>query len=141
MRIFAHNAAIRARKAAPQQLQYEPDLPKDVVFALAWYLDDVAVPVLQFSRALSDADLAEFGESEGQAKRCAMATRHQVGPVLSDALIDHGDEKTVATLLANAGSCPSQIGMMNAFDNFTETAIGRRPTPKLCPLAILLKSL
>ncbi len=47
--------------------------------------------------------------------------RHQVAPDLSDALFDHGDEKTVTTLLANAGSRPKDTGMMNALDKFTDS--------------------
>ena len=141
LRIFAHDAAIRVRKALSQQLQHEPDLPKDVALALARDVDDVAVPVLRFSRALSDADLAELAASEGQAKLCAMATRHQVGPVLSDALIDHGDEKTVATLLANAGSSPTETGMMTALDKFTDSDRVQAPLARRMdvPPAVLVR--
>ncbi len=141
LRIFAHDAAIRVRKALSQQLQHEPDLPKDVALALARDVDDVAVPVLRFSRALSDVDLAELAASEGQAKLCAMAARHQIGPVLSDALIDHGDEKTVATLLANAGSRPTETGMMTALDKFTDSDHVQAPLARRAdvPPAVLVR--
>ena len=141
LRIFAHDAAIRVPKAVSQQLQHEPDLPKDVALALARDVDDVAVPVLRFSRALSDADLAELAASGGQAKLCALATRHQVGPVLSDALIDHGDEMTVATLLANAGSSPTKTGMMTVLDKFTDSDRVQAPLARRMdvPPAVLVR--
>jgi uncharacterized protein (DUF2336 family) len=141
LRIFAHDAAIRVRKAVSQQLQHEPDLPEDVALALAQDVDDVAVPVLRFSRALSDADLAELAASEGQTKLYAMAARHQVGPVLSDALIDHGDETTVATLLANAGSRPTEAGMMTALDRFSESDLVQAPLARRTdvPPAVLVR--
>lgn len=118
IRLFAHDAAIRVRKAVSEQLQQDPDLPHDVALSLAHDIDEVAVPILRFSRALSDDDLADIVASEGQTKLRAIANRDELGVSLSDALIDHGDADTVGDLFANAGSAPSEAGMVRAVEKF-----------------------
>ncbi|MEQ9122849.1 MAG: DUF2336 domain-containing protein, partial [Alphaproteobacteria bacterium] len=118
IRIFAHDAAVRVRKAVSEQLQHDPDLPHDVALSLAHDVDDVAIPILRFSRALSDDDLADIVATEGQKKLLAIANRETVGERLSDALIDHGDAVTVGALFANTGSAPSEAGMLKAVEKF-----------------------
>jgi len=118
IRIFAHDAAVRVRKAVSEQLQHDPDLPHDVALSLAHDVDDVAIPILRFSRALSDDDLADIVATEGQKKLLAIANRQTVGERLSDALIDHGDAVTVGALFANRGSAPSEAGMLKAVEKF-----------------------
>lgn len=118
IRIFAHDAAVLVRKAVAEQLQHDPDLPGDVALSLAHDVEDVAVPILRFSRALSDEDLAKIVAEEQQGKLKAIAGRLTVSESVSDALIRHGDADTVATLFANGGSKPSEDGMLEAVDRF-----------------------
>lgn len=118
IRIFAHDAAQRVRKAVSEQLQHDPELPQDIALSLAGDVDDVAIPILRFSRALSDKDLADIVAREGQKKLRAIAGRERVGEELSDALIEKGDADTVGTLFANQGSAPSEVGMLRAVAKF-----------------------
>jgi len=120
IRIFAHDAAVRVRKALAEQLKHDPDLPPDAALSLARDVDDVAVPILRFSRALSDEDLAAIASSEGQEKLRAIASRMTVGESLCETLIERGDADTVAALFANAGSQPSEESMLRAVDRFGE---------------------
>ncbi len=130
IRIFAHDAAVRVRKAVAEQLQHDPDLPRDVALSLAHDIDDVAIPILRFSRALSDDDLAAIVAKEGQKKLHAIAGREQIGEKLSDALIDHGDAVTVGTLFANAGSSPTEAGMLKAVERFGDDDRVQTPLSK-----------
>lgn len=141
LRILAHDAAVRVRKAVAVQLQNDPNMPSDIALSLARDVADVAVPVLRFSRALSDDDLAELAASEGQEKLSAMASRLHVGPVLSDALIVHGDEDTVATLLANDGSAPTEYGLIHALDRFSDSDKVQAPMAHraVLPPAVMVK--
>jgi len=120
IRIFAHDAAVRVRKAVSEQLQHDPLLPQDVAVSLAHDVDDVAIPILRFSRALSDDDLAEIVAKEGQTKLFAIANRENLCEDLSDALIDRGDAITVGALLSNQTSAPSEDGLIKAVDRFGE---------------------
>ncbi len=131
IRIFAHDAAIRVRAAVAEQLKHDPDLPPDVARTLANDVDDVAIPILKFSRALSDEDLAEIVVKNGAAKQSAIAARLEVSAYVSDLLIEHGDADVVATLFANSGSAPSEEGMLRAVDRFgdddrVQTPLARR---------------
>lgn len=130
IRLFAHDAAVRVRKAVSEQLQHDPELPKDIALSLANDIDDVAIPVLRFSRALSDADLADIVAREGQKKLLAIASRPELGETLSDALIDRGDASTVGALFANAGSNPSEGGMIKAVDRFGDDDRVQAPLAK-----------
>lgn len=141
IRIFANDAAVRVRRAISEQLKNDPDLPHDVALSLAHDVDDVAMPVLSFSRVLSDADLMEVVAKENNKKMKAIAGREQVGEALSDALIDHGDADTVGALMANAGSNPSEGGMLQAVkrfatDNRVQAPLARR---ERLPKAVMTK--
>lgn len=132
IRIFAKDAAVRVRKAVAEQLQNDPGLPNDVAMTLASDVDDVAIPILQFSKALSDTDLEAIVIREGQAKLKAIARREAIGEGLSDKLIDHGDAETVGALMENQGSAPSEKGMLKAVTRFgaddrVQAPLARRP--------------
>ena len=118
IRISAHDAAVRVRRAVAEQLKHEPHLPPDIALALAQDIDEVAIPILRFSKALNDDELKRIVETEGQEKLRAIASRLEVGESVSDALIARGDASTVATLLANEGSAPSEAGLGRAVDRF-----------------------
>ena len=120
LRIFAHDAAVLVRRAVAEQLKHEPDLPPDLALTLAEDIDEVAIPILRFSKALGDEELKRIVETEGQNKLRAIASRVEVGEGLSDALIERGDEKTVHTLLANAGSAPSEAGLVQIVERFPD---------------------
>ena len=79
IRIFAQDAAVRVRKAVAEELKQDPLLPYDIALSLAHDVDEVAMPVLRFSTALSDDDLTEIVVKEGQKKLQAIAARESVG--------------------------------------------------------------
>jgi uncharacterized protein (DUF2336 family) len=118
IRIFAHDAAVRVRLALAEQLKHAPDLPRDVALSLAHDVDDVAIPILRFSDILMDGDLADIISSKGQTKQRAIAGRLELSVALSDPLLDHGDAETVATLLANGGSAPSEARLLTFIERF-----------------------
>ena len=54
------DAEVRVREALAQNLKENPDLPHDVALSLAQDVDQVALPILQFSDVLTDDDLIEI---------------------------------------------------------------------------------
>ncbi|MGZ0188253.1 MAG: DUF2336 domain-containing protein, partial [Alphaproteobacteria bacterium] len=118
IRIFAHDAAVRVRQALAEQLKHDPDLPRDVALSLAHDVDDVAIPILRFSDVLADTDLANIVANKGPEKQRAIAGRLELSVALSDLLLDQGDAETVATLLANGGSSPSEGGLLATIERF-----------------------
>ena len=85
--IMAKDAEIRVRMALSEHLKECPDIPRDIAMALAQDVDAVAVPFLEFSDALSDADLIEIIRSVGDAKQCAVARRPSVSSELAESLV------------------------------------------------------
>ncbi len=78
-------------------------IPKDIVLALAHDLNAiVAVPILQYSPLLSDADLIEvIARGQVQEALTAIARRRPVSEAVGDMLVQSLDVPAVAALLVN----------------------------------------
>ena len=105
IRVLMKDVEVMVREALSRNLKESPDLPKDVALSLAKDVESVALPVLQFSTVLSDADLIEIVRSSGADKQVAIARRVQVSSAVAEALVDHGrTSQVVATLVSNPGA-------------------------------------
>ena len=104
-RIMVQDAEERVRAALSSNLKDALDLPSEVAKTLATDLSDsVALPMIQFSSALSDADLVEIVRNQGGARTRAVAERPDVSVEVSDAIVEHGDEDAVVALVSNTGA-------------------------------------
>jgi len=65
---------------------------------------EVASPVLQWSKALSDEDLVQIVKTRGHAHMMAVTKRETVSETVSEALVTHGDDRIVGALLRNEGA-------------------------------------
>jgi uncharacterized protein (DUF2336 family) len=61
----------------------------------------VAAPILRNSKSLTQADLISVVEKQGNAHRLWVTKRTDVTEALSAALVNHGDDKVVASLIKN----------------------------------------
>jgi uncharacterized protein (DUF2336 family) len=61
----------------------------------------VAAPILRNSASLTQADLIAVVEKQGDAHRLWVTKRNDVTEALSAALVSHGDDKVVASLIKN----------------------------------------
>ncbi|HEC90783.1 MAG TPA: DUF2336 domain-containing protein, partial [Alphaproteobacteria bacterium] len=119
-RVMVKDAEVRVREALADNLKENAAVPHDVAKALAGDVDSVALPVLEFSKVLSDQDLIEIVRSQGPAKQVAIAKRDVVSKDLSGALVDAGNEKAVTTLVANEGAEISERSLAKVVDDFGE---------------------
>ena len=103
-RALIKDVEVRVRESLSAHLKNSSDLPRDVALALAKDVDSVALPMLKFSEVLTDEDLIEIVRDQGEAKKVAIAQRKYVSSKVADALIDTGNENTVARLVANEGA-------------------------------------
>ncbi len=62
---------------------------------------EVAAPVLTHSKALSEETLLKVIQSRGQDHMLAVTGRADLGHRVSHALVEHGDDKVLSSLLAN----------------------------------------
>lgn len=103
------DAEVSIRKALSEAIKDQPDIPHDIVMALAQDVHDVSLPVLEFSEVLSDIDLIEIVQStQDVEKQKSISKREGVSEQVSDVLIETNSEEVVATLLDNETSNVSE---------------------------------
>lgn len=104
-RLLMKNAETHVRAALAENLKIAGNVPHDIVVSMAKDVAEVSLPVLQFSDVLSEADLLEIVQSSNdEARHLAIAAREIVPEKISDALVEKGNEKVVATLVKNEGA-------------------------------------
>jgi uncharacterized protein (DUF2336 family) len=89
-----------------------------VALSLAKDVEQVALPVLQFSEVLTGADLIEIIASQSPEKQVAIAKRETVSVSVSEKLADSGNEKAVASLVANLGARISESSLLKVVKDF-----------------------
>jgi uncharacterized protein (DUF2336 family) len=131
-RKLVKDVEVRVREALAAHLKNSPDLPHDVAVALARDVDSVSLPMLKFSEVLTDEDLVEIVRDQGAAKQIAIAQRPSVSSRVADALIDTGNEKAVARLVANEGAKLTEQALDRVMEEYQESeavsdSLSRRP--------------
>ncbi len=101
LRLMAADAAEVVRRALAVTLKASRELPRDVALRLAADVDSIAAPVLQFSPAFTDEDLADIVRCTAGARQMAVAERAELGPEAALAIAEAGEEGAVAVAIAN----------------------------------------
>ncbi len=133
--IMLSDAEVRVRKALSENLQECPAISHEIAKALASDVDQVALPLLQFSDVLNDQDLLEIIDHRSEEKQIAISQRTLVSEQISTALIDTNNENVVASLIANEGAQISHASFDKAADNLGDVEkvqlamIGRSSLP------------
>jgi len=119
LRSMTRDAEVMVRAALSESLKDNIDLPKDIVLSLAADVVEVAGPMLELSKALSDADLLEIIQNKPPpGHQLAVARRDTVSEAISDALVATDHEDVVAQLVANDGAEISEPTMNRVVDAF-----------------------
>lgn len=120
-RLLVSDAEVMVRQTLAETLKELPDLPHDIAFTLANDISDVATPMLSFSEALSDDDLAEIINSKSEEHQTAIAGRANVSEAISDKLADTGNETVVARLMENDTAKISEKTFEKVIDKFGDS--------------------
>ncbi len=145
-RKLVKDVELRVREALASHLKNSPDLPHDVAMALAKDVDSVSLPMIKFSEVLTDEDLIEIVRGQGAAKQVAVAQRPSVSSRVADALVDTGNEKAVARLVANDGAKLTEKLLGRVMDEYQESdavsdSLARRPNMPAAVSAQLVEKL
>jgi uncharacterized protein (DUF2336 family) len=123
----------RARAELSWDLASISNAPINVIHRLASD-DDITIagPVLAQSPRLTDQNLVEVAKTKSQSHLGKVAERVQLSPMVTDVLVDRGNQKVVTKVASNIGACFSKTGMsmlvMRASgDDELTHAISRRP--------------
>lgn len=127
-RVMVKDAEERVRAALSKQLMHARDLSPDVALTLANDVSDaVALPILEFSEALSDADLIEIVRTQGDSRQAAIAGREAVSGAVANVLAEEGSEVAVAVLVGNEGAELGEAAMHTVIDRFGESEFVQEP--------------
>lgn len=92
---------VEARTHVAKLLSKLDRAPGMVVVKLAHDEIEVAQPLLEFSKVLSDDDLIDIVTHSSEQHRAAIANRDGVGGRVGEALVEHGDNSTIIRLVRN----------------------------------------
>ncbi len=115
---LAAQTAQEAREELAERFADSPLAPSGLVLQLAQDAIEVAAPILSRSTVLSDDDLVSIAEQGGQHHLRAISRRSEVSERVSDTIVRHGDDDTVASLIENDGARLSR----ETFEAVTERA-------------------
>lgn len=119
-RILLKDTEVEVRKVLSESVKLSKDIPGDVIMELAKDINEVSIPVLEFSEVLTDDDLIEIIEStEDISKQESVSQRKAVSEVVSNALIETGHASVVDKLLHNDGARVADDGYKKIIDDFS----------------------
>jgi len=122
IRLFAKDVELRVRKALAESLKRNPDIPHDVAIRLANDELDVAIPILEFSKVLTEGDLLEIIVStENVGKLIAITKRDDVTNNMSSALVLKRSEEVCSSLFKNKTAQISEETLLIAAEEFAKS--------------------
>ncbi len=122
LRVMAADAAEVVRRALAVTLKASRELPRDVALRLAEDIDSIAAPVIGFSPAFTDDDLAEIVRCSGPTKQLAVAERAVLGESTTLALAEHGHEDAVEAAIANDNARFADRALGAVLDRFADSS-------------------
>ena len=126
VRRFVRDQIETVRQAVARAVAASPHLPADIARSLAQDVEEVALPVLQYSPVLADDDLITMLQQASPAKAEAIAGRARVSSEVSDAVVESGHVGAIARLIGNTGADVSEASLTRAVERHaTDLDIGR----------------
>lgn len=111
-RLLLRDTEIRVRSALAQHIKESDVIPRDIVMVLARDVEQVSLPILQFSEVLTERDLMDLVQSTQDTMRhVAIAKRRTVPELVSNALLSGKNDRVTATLVGNEGANISETDM------------------------------
>lgn len=121
-RVMVKDVEVLVRETVSKSILHIPDVSSDIARTLAMdENDNVASPVLEFSKVLTDPDLVEIIQSCPDNRLQAIARRAEVSESVSDALVENGNEDTVVTLVSNQGAKIAEKTFDTLVDRYGES--------------------
>jgi len=118
VRIMAKDVEASVRQALSENLRGATRLPHDVAVKLANDIESVALPILEHSKVLTDADLVKIIQSGTPGKQEIVASRADISENVAEVLVTAGAEKAVAKLMENSSAQISESSLTKAVTRF-----------------------
>lgn len=102
IRLLAKDTEVRVRKALSEHIKTSKDLPRDIALRMASDVEEVALPILEFSEVLTESDLIAIIKSASEVgKLMAISRRKNLQEATSSELINTKNGDVVISLFAN----------------------------------------
>ncbi len=101
LRILSEKAETNIRATLSEALKLSDDLPHDIALTLAKDVEEVAIPMLQFSGVLTDSDLLDVIYSADVQKLIAITRREKLSHIVAKGLVEKDIEEVTESLLEN----------------------------------------
>lgn len=126
--IMVKDAEERVREALAKNLHSAPNLPHDLASKLASDTsDNVALPIIRYSDVLTEDDLLEIVRTQPGARQVAVAERPAVSETVSEAIVEHGTEDAVVSLVSNEGAAISDASLEKVVEKHGEIERVQKP--------------
>lgn len=120
LRILAGDAADIVRRSLATTLARSPHLPADVARKLVADVDSIALPIIEGSPLLDDAELVEIVRSGSVLRQKAVAGRERVSPKVVREIVMHADPDAVGVAASNDGAQFDENAYALVFGRFSE---------------------
>ena len=118
-RLVMKDTQMQVREMFAQRICSNPDIPRDIALHLALDHVRVAVPMIEISEVLSDADLVKIIDSSRDvSKLLAISRRPSVSERVSDALVDTSYPNVISALLDNQKAEISERALAHIADSY-----------------------
>lgn len=141
LRLIAMDAAEMVRRSLAVALKNSTKLPPDVARRLAQDVDSIALPILEHSPVLSDADLVEVLRGSATSKQMAVASREQLSPIVCEAIVQVGAPAVVERALANDNAEFAEPTLNRVVEKFgdRQTITGAMARRRTLPVGVVEK--
>lgn len=121
LRVMAADAAELVRRALAITLKDSKLVPRDVAMRLAQDVDSVCLPILNFSPAFTDDDLAEIVRLGGGVQQVAIARRPVLSQKVCGAIAEYGVERAVEAACANDRADFAESSLQKVISRFEKS--------------------
>lgn len=121
LRIMAADAGELVRRALAVTLCDCPLMPRDVALRLAQDVESVALPVLNFSHAFTDEDLADIVRLGDPIRQLAVAKRPGLTETVTTVIADQACEAAVEAACSNDNAAFADNALQKAIDRFSKS--------------------
>ena len=108
---LVHDVEMSVRRALAERLSMLPTAPRELIVELANDQIEVAHPILMGSNMLHDSDLVEIIHQRTLEHQLAIAMRKNINELVTDALVESGNEDVIKTMLENPSARISRATM------------------------------
>ena len=135
MNKLIHDVEMTVRQTLAQKLSLNDNAPSELVNLLANDEIDVARPILVNSRVLKEPDLLVVIERRTKEHMLAVTERDDISPLVSDLLIEYGDDDVMEQLIRNNDADISSEALAllveesKRVDSFQEPLLARHDMP------------